>query len=113
MFRPSQINELRTPAELLVPTYSEYNGVAKKTYPENGELIFVNFKSKGGTETVVNGVYSVLETAEIVTWYREDIKSDCVIKIGSDKYEIKGNPEDIELRHQFLIVKVERIGGGV
>lgn len=113
MFRPVQINELRTPAELLVPSYSEYNGVAKKTYPESGELIFVNFKSRGGTETVVNGVYSVLDTAEIVTWFRDDIKSDCAIKIDSDIYEIKGTPEDVELQHMYMILKVERIGGGV
>ena len=63
MFRPTQINNLRTPATLLIPEYSKYNGVTKKTFPESGPLIYVNFKSKGGTETVVNGVYSVLNTA--------------------------------------------------
>lgn len=113
MFRPAQINNLRTPATLLIPEYSKYNGVTKKTFPESGPLIYVNFKSKGGTETVVNGVYSVLNTAEIVTWFRSDIRSDCRIKIDSDIYDIKGDPEDVELQHQFMILKVEKVSGGV
>ncbi len=112
MFRPSQINELRTPAEILIPTTEDYLGVITKTFPESGEQIFVNFKSKGGTETTVNGVYSVLDTAEIVTWYDSRITSDCRIKIGSDVYEVKGTPEDVELQHIFMILKVERVGGG-
>ena len=112
MFRPTQINNLRTPAELLIPTYSKYNGVTKKTFSDKGEPIFINFKSKGGTEQVVNGVYSVINTAEIVTWYRPDIKSDCQIKIGSNIYEIKGEPEDVELQHQIMILKVEKVSGG-
>lgn len=113
MFRPSQINELRTPAELLTPTLKKYNGVTTKVYPETGALIYINFKSKGGTDNVVNGVYSVINTAEIVTWFRPDIKSNCRIKIGSDIYEVKGEPEDVELQHQIMILKVEKVSGGV
>lgn len=112
MFRPAQINNLRTPAELLTPTTKKYNGVTTKVYPDKGALIYVNFKSKGGTEQVVNGVYSVLNTAEVVTWYRDDIKANCRIKIGSDVYEIKGEPEDVELQHQIMILKVEKVSGG-
>ena len=110
MFRPKQIDELRTPAELLIPTYSTYNGVKKKNFPEDGDLFFVNFKSRGGTDSVVNGVYSVIDTAEIVTWYDPKIKSDCRIKIGSDLYEIKGKPEVLI---PYMIIKVEGISGGV
>ncbi len=104
MFRPSQINELRTPAEILIPTTEDYLGVITKTFPESGEQIFVNFKSKGGTETTVNGVYSVLDTAEIVTWYDPRITSDCRIKIGSDLYEVKvGFNLSENVTSQFLI----------
>ena len=111
MFRPNQIDEIRTVAELLIPTYTKYNGVTKKTFPESGDLIFVNFKSKGGTETVVNGVYSVINTADIVTWFDPRIKSDCAFKIGSDVYEIKGDPE--VPAPYIIIAKVEKISGGV
>lgn len=48
MYRPSAINELRTAVKLLVPAYKKYNGVAKKMYPSDGEIIFVNWKTYGG-----------------------------------------------------------------
>lgn len=113
MFRPAQINELRTPAELLIPSYSKYNGVSKKSFPDKGELIFINFKSRGGTDSVVDGVYSVIDTAEIVTWYDPRIKSDCRIRVESDVYDIKGDPEDVERQHVHMILKVEKVSGGV
>lgn len=65
MFRPNAINELRTPVKLLTPTYTAYNGVETKAYPVDGDLIFVNWKTYGGTETTVNGVYSILDLSLI------------------------------------------------
>lgn len=114
MFRPQQINELRTAVKLLVPTYETYNGVSKKTFQDKGKTIFVNFKSRGGTDVESNGVLSVLDTAEVVTWFDPDIKSDCAIKLESGAiYEITGEPEDVELQHRFMMLKVERYKGKV
>lgn len=112
MYKPKEINRLHTAAELLKPFDKEYNGVHRKGYPESGDLIYVNFKSKGGTESVVNGVYSIIETAQVVTWWREDIKADCRIKIGNDTYEVKADPEDVEMQHMYMIVKLQKVGGG-
>lgn len=114
MFRPQQINELRTAVKLLVPIYETYNGVSKKTFQDKGKTIFVNFKSRGGTDVESNGVLSVLDTAEVVTWFDPDIKSDCAIKLESGAiYEITGEPEDVELQHRFMMLKVERYKGKV
>ena len=114
MYRPQQIEELRTAVELLVPTYTKHNGVQKKTYSNPGRMIFVNFKSKGGTDTETNGVLSVLDTAEVVTWFDPDIKSDCAIKLESGAvYEIIGEPENVELQSQFIMFKVQRYKGKV
>lgn len=114
MFRPQQISELRSAVQLLIPTYEKYNGVSKKKFPENGKTIFVNFKSRGGTDVESNGVLSVLDTAEVVTWFDPDIKSDCAIKLESGAiYQITGEPEDVELQHQFMMFKVERYKGKV
>ena len=82
MYRPKAINELRTPVKLLVPTYTRYNGVATPTYPKDGDVIFVNWKTYGGTEQTVNGVYSIRDTADITTWYRPDIKANCCQRDG-------------------------------
>ena len=102
------------PMLLLTPTTTIVSGVPKKTFDETGMLFFGSFKSFGGTERDVNGVYSIENTAKIATWYRPDIKSDCRVKIANsgDVYEIMGDPEDVDMRHQFLKFTVRRIKGG-
>ena len=104
-----------TPIRLLIPTYETIKGVPKKTFStfENGELIFCNFKTYGGTEKVVNDLYSVEDTANIETWFRPDIKADCRIAISSNRvYEVIGEPENIDERNQFCKFKVRRVKGG-
>lgn len=112
-FRPSL--PFSVPLLLLLPTITKSNGVRVKTYDNaNGILIFGTFKTYGGTDQTIDGVYSVVDTAEIVTWYRPDIKSDCVIALADsgERYEILGQPENIDRRNQFLKLKVQRVKGG-
>lgn len=107
---------LTVPLMLLKPVYSTAYGVDKKTFPamENGELIYGSFKTYGGTEREVNGLYSVENTAYVETWYRPDIKSDCRIGIPEtgEVYEIIGEPENIERRNQYLKMKITQVKGG-
>ena len=110
MFRPDLPYD--TPVYLFVPTYKEVKGVTKKEYPEKGELFFCKFKTYGGTETTVNGVLTVIDTANVETWYRPDITSASQIQLGGKAYEVIGEPEDIEQRHQFLKFKVRGVKGG-
>lgn len=113
-YRPSL--PFTTALKLLTPTYSTVSGVRKKTFPPvaDGTLFFGTFKTFGGTERDVNGVYSVEDTAEIETWYQPNIKSGCRVAIaGTDAvYEVLGEPENIEMRSQFLKMKVSRVKGG-
>lgn len=105
-----------TPIYLLIPIYETVKGVPKTIYPEPTDdmIIFSSFKTYGGTESIVNDVYSVIDTANIETWYRPDIKSDCRIMRASDRsvYEIIGEPENIDMRNQYLKFKVRRVKGG-
>lgn len=113
MFRPTAIDELHTPVKLLIPTVDKYNGVETKMYPDDGPLLFVNWKSFGGTENVVNGVMSVIDTAQITTWYRPDIAANCrLLRDDGKLYEIISEPENADLGNQFLVFKVERVKGG-
>lgn len=104
------------PLVLLVPTYAEESGVPVKTFPtlEQGALFYGSFKSYGGTETNINGLYSVEDTAIIECWFRPDIKSDCRVALPESGavYEVWGEPENIEKRNQFLKFKVRRYKGG-
>ena len=110
MYRPSE--PFTTPVELFNPTYKTVKGVPVKGYPEKGELIFCSFKTYGGTESSVNDQLTVVDTANIETWYRPDITSASMIKLGAKEYEVMGVPEDIEQRHQFLKFKVRGVQGG-
>lgn len=104
------------PIMLLLPTYTNVNGVRTKTFPAiaDGILCFCSFRSFGGTERDVNGVFSVEDTATVEMWYRDDVTSGCRIAIaGTTKvYDVLGEPENIELRNQFLRFKVTRVKGG-
>ena len=112
-FRPSL--PYITPLVLLIPEYETVKGVAFKRYPEAAGVRFNgSFKTYGGTETEQNGVYSVLDTADIETWYRPDIKADCrvvLVQTGA-VYEIIGEPENIDMRGQYMKFKVQRVKGG-
>lgn len=80
----------------------------------NGVMIYGTFKTYGGTEKTVDGIYSISDTAVVETWYRPDIKSDCIIALADtgEKFEILNEPENIDRRNQFLKFKVQRIKGG-
>lgn len=124
-YRPTIENPI--PLVLLIPTYKKVSGVAKKEYPTKKEaldilddkgnstnLFFGSFKTYGGTEKNVNGVYSIEDTANIETWYRPDIQSNCRIAVANTEaiYDILGEPENINMRNQFLKFKVKRVKGG-
>lgn len=114
MYRPAEVENMRTPFQILVPTKTVILGVTKKEYTP-GDTIFCSFKTFGGTEKNVNGLYSIEDTANIVTWFRPDIKSDCKLKRLTDgaEFEIMNDPENIDMLNQFLKFKIMRIKGGV
>lgn len=91
-------------------------GVATKTYqtPQEGTQFFGSFKTFGGTERDVNGLYSIEDTAQIECWFDPAITADCRVCVCDTGaiYEIMNEPEDINLRHQFMKFKVRRVRGG-
>ena len=103
-----------TAIEILTPTYTREKGNDVKSYPTTGTQIFCSFKTFGGTETTQNGVYSVVNTANIETWYRPDITAACRVRLleTGEVFEIIGRPENIDMRHQFLKFKVRAVEGG-
>lgn len=101
---------------VLTPTIETVAGVQRKIVPplSSGFQINCSFRSFGGTEQTVDGVYSIIDTAEIETWYRPDIASGMVVATPDGAlYDIIGTPEDVACRHQFLKFKIERAKGGV
>lgn len=96
---------------------SVVKGVPVNTYeqPTNDNIIYCSFKTYGGTETTVNGILTVIDTAYVETWYRPDITANCRICKAdnpSEVYEIMGRPENINNRNQFTKFKVKAVTGG-
>lgn len=100
------------PAYLLVPTTTTVKGVTTKSFTAETEPFYCSFRSFGGTETQVNGVTVVENTANIETWYDPRIKSGCNIRVGDLDYEILGTPENVEMRNKWLVFKVRALKGG-
>ena len=113
-FRPSE--PFNVPMKILVPTETDVTGTTKKTFtdPESSEMFFGSFRTFGGTESERNGVYTLIDTAGINTWYRPDIKANCRIGVLSSGaiYEILGEPENINMENQYLKFRVQRYKGG-
>lgn len=102
-----------TRIELYIPTLDKKKGVTVKEWPEEGIPLNCSFQTYGGTETTINDVYALEDTANVETWYRPDIKANCRIKVLSTGrfYEIMNTPENINMRNQFCKFKVKAIRG--
>lgn len=109
---PEELKHLNVKFKLIKLKTEKVLGADKITETEIGE-VFVNFKTYGGTEKDVNGKTVIEDTANIVTYYRPDIQSDCLLVRVDDgaRYEILNDPEDIEYRHIALKFKVRRLKG--
>ena len=107
-YTPPPFNTVVT---LLTPVITEVRGVDVKTYEEVDKL-HCSFKTYGGTETVSNDLLVVEDTVTIITWFRPDITSDSAIKLGNKIYEVIGEPENLDMRNQYLKFKVRAVKGG-
>lgn len=107
------------PFRILIPSISVTKGDRKKTYTEEPTTRFCSFRSFGGTESVVDGVYSLIDTATIETWYDPALTAAVRLRIFPtdggltySDYEVMGSPENIEMRNQYLVCKVRKVSGG-
>ena len=65
---------MTTPFSLKVYNTKTVQGVPVKEFADVEGTFLANFKTYGGTERESNGVYFVEDTANVVCWYRPDIK---------------------------------------
>ena len=109
---PEELNHQNVHFSLYKITREKVLGSDKMTEELIGEL-FANFKSRGGTESVVNGKLVIDETADIVTSWRPDISPDCLLVRTEDnaKFEIVGDIEDYSFMHIGLGFSVRRLKG--
>ena len=110
LYKPKQ--PFTVPMMLQTATTENINGVIKKTYKDAMQF-FGLFRTFGGTDKVVNDIYTVVDTATIDTYYTPVITSDCRIRVMQTRrvYEIINEPENIDMKNHFMQFKVKSIGG--
>lgn len=111
MYKPANIREFITPAIHKKATTQTIDGRTKKVFSEVG-MIRGKFKQKGTAETNTNGLTVINEKTTFTTWYKADIAAADILTINGVDYEIKGNPENVEMRNRYAVITLERIGGG-
>ena len=102
------------PFKIGTPTVTTVKGVPVKTYTESATVYFGTFRTFGGTESVKDGLYSVIDTATLETWYTPDLKASSRVHLleSDELYEVVGTPEDIQKRHQYLKARLQAVKGG-
>lgn len=99
-----------TPCRILTPTNEKINGCVVKSYKE-GDVFFASIKSYGGTDTTINNVFVIQDTLSVESFYRQEIKSNCKLKLLDDDslWEIINTPEMIDREKKIILFKVKRI----
>ena len=117
MYKPH--TPYNVPFRVLIPTETATKGIRSKTYAEEETVRFCSFRTFGGTENNVNGVFSVIDTATLETWFFPELTAAVRVRIlptdgtgDGELYEVMGSPDNREKRNQYLLVKVRRISGG-
>lgn len=103
-----------TPFKIGTPTVTTVKGVPVKTYTESATVYHGLIRSFLGTESVKDGLYSVIDTATLETWFTPDLKANCRIHLldSGDLYEVVGTPENIQLRNQYMKARLQAVKGG-
>ena len=100
MFRPQKTAQMTTPIRIQTVSYVDHLGQKRKNFQNVNYVSYANWSSYGGTAT-------------LTTWYDENIVNEGQIIRLTDNaaFEIM-NVENIEMRNQFMIIRVRRVDGG-
>lgn len=113
MYKPANIREFVTIAVHKKAVTKTVNNRTTKRKTEVG-TVRGKFKQKGTAETNANGLTVVNEKTTFTTWYKSTnpFEAKDILTIGGIDYEIKGKPENVEMRNRYVVITLEDIGGG-
>ena len=111
MYKPANIREFVTPAVHKKATSKTVNNRTVKKYTEVG-TVRGKFKQKGTAETLANGLTVINEKTTFITWFKADFAAADILTINGIDFEIKGEPENVEMRNRYAVLTLERHSGG-
>lgn len=111
MYKPANIREFVTPAIQKRTQVQMVNGRTQREVVEVANLRG-KFKQKGTSELDANGLLVVNTKTSYTTWWKSDLKSGDILTIYGVDYEVKGKPENVEMRSRYAILTLEELSGG-
>lgn len=111
MYKPANIREFVTPAVHKKATSKTVNNRTTKELTIVGP-VRGKFKQKGTAETNANGLTVINEKTTFITWFKADFAAADILTINGIDFEIKGEPENVEMRSRYTVLTLERISGG-
>ena len=111
MYKPAPIREFVTPAIQKRTEVQTINGRTQKIFVQVATLRG-KFKQKGTSEINANGLLVVNDKTSYTTWWKDDLKSGDVLTIYGVDYEVKGTPENVEMRGRYAVLNLEKLSGG-
>ena len=113
MYKPANVREFVTPAVHKKATTKTVENRTVKTFAEVG-TVRGKFKQKGTAETTANGLTVINEKTTYITWFKKTNPYEAadILTIGGIDYEIKGTPENVEMRNRYAVLTLERLSGG-
>lgn len=97
---------------LLIPVTTKDKGVTVKTY-EEGSVFMASVRTYTSDKAESDDVYTPYVSTVVDTWYRPDIKADCMVELleTGERYSIETEPENINMRHQYMQFRIRKVGG--
>lgn len=113
MYKPANVREFVTVAVHKKAVTKTVNNRKVKAYTEVG-TVKGKFKQKGTAEISANGLTVVNEKTTYITLFKKNnpFAAADILTINGIDFEIKGEPENVEMRSRYAIITLERIGGG-
>ena len=111
MYKPANIREFVTNAIQKKTIVEIVNGRTQKEV-QAVATIRGKFKIKGTSDIDANGLLVVHDRTTFTTWWKSDFKAGDIFEINGIDWQVKGEPENVELRGRYAILTLERIGGG-
>jgi head-tail adaptor len=113
MHRPQKAAQMTTPCKLQLPIEDSSIDVPVTGFVDYGKTFFANFSTYGSSEQERNGIDIVEENTILTTWYNPRIEAGCrIVRLTDGKiFDVVGEPENVEMRDMFSVVKVRRVRG--
>lgn len=87
-------------------------GRAKQSFTVIENVSLTNFKTRGGTEIVVDGMLSIISTAKVTLQYRTDVKRGDKLECLADSsfWEIL-DVENVDMQNRDVVLTVRNCEG--